>query len=125
MTFVASSPSEAVLPVLQRTRGEAVVGFRSARGRTVLDRLRQDGAAKVRLPRLSPGEPAQAVLINTAGGFEKPKASAAGAAPMLQWVPISDLVVDPGYQRPIVGKGRRNVDRIARSFSWSCFAPVP
>ncbi len=69
MTFVASSPSEAVLPVLQRTRGEAVVGFRSDLGRTVLDRLRQDGAAKLRLPRLSPGEPAQAVLINTAGGL--------------------------------------------------------
>jgi hypothetical protein len=37
---------------------------------------------------------------------------------------IEDLVVDPAYQRPIVGNGRRNVDRIAREFSWSCFAPV-
>src|ERR1700693_5195445 len=43
---------------------------------------------------------------------------------MLQWLKITDLVVDPAYQRPIVGKGRRNVDRIARAFSWSCFAPV-
>jgi hypothetical protein len=43
---------------------------------------------------------------------------------MLQWISISDLVIDPSYQRPIVGKGRRNVDQIARSFSWSCFAPV-
>jgi len=43
---------------------------------------------------------------------------------MLQWVKIEDLVIDPGYQRPIVGKGRRNVDRIASSFAWSCFAPV-
>ena len=33
-------------------------------------------------------------------------------------------MVDPSYQRPIIGKGRRNVDRIARAFSWSCFAPV-
>jgi hypothetical protein len=32
--------------------------------------------------------------------------------------------VDPAYQRPIVGKGRRNVDRIARTFLWSCFSPV-
>jgi hypothetical protein len=57
-------------------------------------------------------------------GFEKPKSVSAGAAPMLQWLKITDLVVDPAYQRPIVGKGRQNVDRIARAFAWSCFAPV-
>ena len=57
-------------------------------------------------------------------GFEKPKSVSAGAAPMLQWLKITDLVVDPAYQRPIIGKGRQNVDRIAREFSWSCFAPV-
>jgi hypothetical protein len=43
---------------------------------------------------------------------------------MLQWVEINSLVVDTTYQRPITGKGRKNVDRIAREFSWSCFAPV-
>jgi len=43
---------------------------------------------------------------------------------MLQWINIDQMVVDPTYQRPILGKGRRNVDRIARAFSWSCFAPV-
>jgi hypothetical protein len=37
---------------------------------------------------------------------------------------ISDLIVDHTYQRPIVGKGSRNVVRIARSFNWSCFTPV-
>src|SRR5215203_1180793 len=57
-------------------------------------------------------------------GFEKPSSKDPGPAPMLQWIKIADLVVDPTYQRPIVGKGRKNVDRIARSFSWSCFAPV-
>jgi hypothetical protein len=56
--------------------------------------------------------------------FERPKAVSAGAAPMLQWLNIDQLVVDPAYQRPILGKGRRNVDRIARSFTWSCFSPV-
>jgi ParB-like nuclease domain len=56
--------------------------------------------------------------------FERPKSVTAGAAPMLQWLKVVDLVVDPAYQRPIIGKGRQNVDRIARSFSWSCFAPV-
>ena len=60
----------------------------------------------------------------SAEGFQKPKSVAAGAAPMLQWLKIADLVVDPAYQRPIVGKGRQNVDRIAQTFSWSCFAPV-
>jgi hypothetical protein len=55
-------------------------------------------------------------------GFEKPKFVSTGAAPMLQWLKITDLVVDPAYQRPIIGKGRQNVDRIAREFSWSCFA---
>ena len=57
-------------------------------------------------------------------GFEKPSAVSSGPAPMLQWLKIADLVVDPTYQRPILGKGRKNVDQIARSFSWSCFAPV-
>src|SRR5271155_1962147 len=57
-------------------------------------------------------------------GFEKPKSVFAGAAPMLQWLKIVDLVVDPAYQRPILGKGCQNVDRIARNFCWSCFAPV-
>src|SRR5271168_1397409 len=60
----------------------------------------------------------------SAEGFERPKAVSAGPAPMLQWLKIADLRVDPTYQRPIIGKGRRNVDRIARAFSWSFFAPV-
>jgi hypothetical protein len=62
-------------------------------------------------------------MISTEG-FEKPKSVSAGAAPMLQWLKIADLMVDPAYQRPIVGNGRRNVDRIARAFSWAFFAPV-
>jgi ParB-like nuclease domain len=57
-------------------------------------------------------------------GFERPESVAAGAVPLLQWMKIADLVVDSAYQRPITDKGRVNVDRIARSFSWSCFSPV-
>jgi hypothetical protein len=57
-------------------------------------------------------------------GFEKPESVVAGAAPMLRWMKIADLVVDPAYQRPIIDKGRLNVDLIAGSFSWSCFSPV-
>src|SRR3984885_15741039 len=60
----------------------------------------------------------------TTEGFVKPKAISAGAAPMLQWLKVADLIVDPAYQRPIIGNGRRNVEQIARTFSWSCFAPV-
>ena len=43
---------------------------------------------------------------------------------MLQWIKIADLLVDESYQRPILGKGRNNVHRIAREFSWACFTPV-
>jgi hypothetical protein len=57
-------------------------------------------------------------------GYGEPGAVIAGPAPMLQWLNIQNLVVDTTYQRPIVGKGRKHVDRIARAFSWSCFAPV-
>ncbi|MDF2811154.1 MAG: hypothetical protein K0S56_2185 [Microvirga sp.] len=56
--------------------------------------------------------------------LEKPVGVCAGAVPMLQWLRIEDLLVDPTYQRPIVGQGRRNVIRIASAFSWSCFSPV-
>lgn len=48
----------------------------------------------------------------------------AGPAPMLQWLPIEQLVVDDTYQRPIAPQGRRNVQRIAERFQWPKFAPV-
>jgi hypothetical protein len=57
-------------------------------------------------------------------GFEPARDRVDDPAPILQWIKIADLVVDPSYQRPIVGEGRRNVDRIARNFRWSYFAPV-
>jgi hypothetical protein len=47
-----------------------------------------------------------------------------GPAAVLQWIKITDLVVDPAYQREIVGSGRSNVRRIAAEFSWAKFAPV-
>lgn len=63
------------------------------------------------------------IPLSTAG-YEKPTSVSAGPSPLLQWLKISDLVVDPTYQRPIVGKGRHNVNHIASAFSWSCFSPV-
>lgn len=57
-------------------------------------------------------------------GFKKPRSISAGAAPILRWLPIKDLVIDPAIQQPIGRRGRRNVNRIAETFSWSCFSPV-
>lgn len=57
--------------------------------------------------------------------FAKPvSAPDPGPAPMLQWIPVSDLVVDQTYQRNIRGAGKSNVRKIAANFRWSCFAPV-
>ena len=66
MSSNASSP----LPiVLQRARGRAEVTFRLREGATRLDRLHQEGQAKIRLPKVFGSEPTTAVLINTAGGI--------------------------------------------------------
>jgi urease accessory protein len=54
---------------LQRTFGKSRISWKSSRGRTVLDRLEQDGAAKIRMPDPEPGDPPLAVLLNTAGGL--------------------------------------------------------
>lgn len=64
------SPDEAPAPLaLQRARGRAEVGFAFRDGATRLDRLFQEGQAKIRLPKAYGDEPASAVLINTAGGI--------------------------------------------------------
>jgi hypothetical protein len=57
-------------------------------------------------------------------GFADPKTHFRGMVPKLRWLRLVDLVVDPTYRRPIEGKGRQIVSRIAQSFSWSCFTPV-
>ncbi len=54
---------------LERARGRAEIAFKQRDGATVLDRLFQEGQAKIRLPKAHGGEPATAVLINTAGGI--------------------------------------------------------
>lgn len=57
-------------------------------------------------------------------GYEKPTSVTAGPLPLLQWLSISDLLTDPSYRPPITRRGRRIVNRIANSFSWSRFATV-
>ncbi len=73
MTYAATSPSSAAAvspPVaLQRAAGEARLAFKSVQGATRLARLYELGSAKARLPRTPADAPAEAVLINTAGGL--------------------------------------------------------
>lgn len=47
-----------------------------------------------------------------------------GPAPMLQWLPVDQLVIDENYQRPL---GRANwtaIQKIAANFAWSRFHPL-
>ena len=53
---------------LERARGHVNIAFRRADGADRLQTFFQQGSAKVRLPRVEPGMPPEAVLINTAGG---------------------------------------------------------
>ena len=57
-----------VPPVMQRARGSGRVTVKKLSGRTRLDGLFQEGAAKIRIPR-NPGPGLEAVLINTSGGL--------------------------------------------------------
>ena len=45
-------------------------------------------------------------------------------APVLDWLPIAQLVVDDRYQRPLTRTGWQTIRRIAESFRWSRFSPV-
>jgi ParB-like nuclease domain len=62
--------------------------------------------------------------ISAASFIALPRQPDVGAAPMLQWIPIANLGVDPSYQREIRQQGRKNVRKIAEEFSWSKFATV-
>lgn len=52
----------------QRVNGRAALGVRLVDDRTRISVLEQAGAAKIRLP-VTPGDPLEAILINTAGGM--------------------------------------------------------
>jgi urease accessory protein len=69
-SLAAETPPTSPLPRLERARGFAQMGVRrDDGGRSRLERLYQSGSAKVRLPRVAPDAPLQAILINTAGGL--------------------------------------------------------
>jgi urease accessory protein len=54
---------------LPRSQGSVRLDLVNRRGATRLAVLEQSGAARVRFPKTGPGEPCEAVLINTAGGL--------------------------------------------------------
>jgi hypothetical protein len=47
-----------------------------------------------------------------------------GPAPMLQWIEITQLVVDETYQRDLSPRNWAAIRRIAEDFKWSRFSPV-
>lgn len=63
---IAAAPAA---PALQRVRGEGRLAVKLSGGETRIDRLFQEGAAKIRLPVRPSRERLEAILINTAGGL--------------------------------------------------------
>ena len=64
----AAEPSSGT-PSLERVRGVARVTIGAERNVVRLRENYQAGSAKVRFPRTAPGQPLEAVLLNTAGGL--------------------------------------------------------
>ena len=62
-------PIPLAVPAMQRVKGRGELTLRCDGGRAAIDRLYQEGAAKLRLPHRHGAAAAEAVLINTAGGM--------------------------------------------------------
>ncbi|MFP1630223.1 urease accessory protein UreD [Zhengella sp. ZM62] len=58
-----------IAPAMQRTSGSGRIMVKAVGAHTRLDRFYQEGAAKIRIPRLPGRTGMEAVLINTAGGL--------------------------------------------------------
>ncbi|SNY90894.1 urease accessory protein [Cohaesibacter sp. ES.047] len=72
--YAAISPSDpqtgSIAPSAQRAKGRGQVSFKPAEGGvTRLDRLYQQGCAKIRLPKVYGSKACEAVLINSSGGL--------------------------------------------------------
>jgi urease accessory protein len=63
-----SEPKAIERPNLERARGDAQIAVESEDGRTRLCTFFQSGSAKIRLPRVRPDAPLEAIFLNTAGG---------------------------------------------------------
>jgi urease accessory protein len=69
MTSLYPLPTAEHGMAMQRTRGAGRLSAKLSAGQSRIDRLFQEGSARIRLPRVAPGAPLEAVLINTAGGL--------------------------------------------------------
>lgn len=58
--------------------------------------------------------------------FETPVKPASDLGPKgeLKWIPLSQIVIDPAYQRDVGQSGKRNVRQIVENFRWSLFSPL-
>ncbi|WP_340160116.1 urease accessory protein UreD [uncultured Hoeflea sp.] len=65
--FPLPTPQEGA--AMQRTRGGGRLSVKLSAGESRIDRLFQEGSARIRIPRVPSGLPLEAVLINTAGGL--------------------------------------------------------
>lgn len=63
----------------------------------------------------------RSVSVTVARGFVP---ADPGAAPILQWIEIADLLVDDRYQRNLQAGNWAAIKRIAQQFRWSRFSPV-
>ncbi|MCY0094052.1 urease accessory protein UreD [Hoeflea ulvae] len=69
MTSLFPLPTAQSNVALQRTQGAGRLSVKLSSGQSRIDRLFQEGSARIRVPRVPPGSPLEAVLINTAGGL--------------------------------------------------------
>ena len=69
MTSLFPLPTPENSVAMQRTRGAGRLSVKMSAGESRIDRLFQDGSARIRIPRVPQGSPLEAVLINTAGGL--------------------------------------------------------
>lgn len=57
-------------------------------------------------------------------GFAAADLPDTGAVPMMQWLALADLRIDPSYQRDVLRSGQASILKIARAFCWAKFTPV-
>lgn len=69
MTSLFPLPTPESSVAMQRTRGGGRLSVKQSAGESRIDRLFQEGSARIRIPRVPRGYPLEAVLINTAGGL--------------------------------------------------------
>jgi urease accessory protein len=69
MTSLLPLPTPQTSVPMQRTRGGGRLSVKQSAGESRIDRLFQEGSARIRIPRVPGGSPLEAVLINTAGGL--------------------------------------------------------